>query len=172
MFRRRLCTAIVMSLICGSLQAAEVIPGRWQLVDMLPAGSPVTIKTTAGEQVSCLYFYSDRESVLVVENQGSQRRIPKSIIESVVAEKYDDSIRNGALLGAAAGVGFAVIAAIAPGDMTHRTRVNVGTFGSVLFGLCGMGVGALLDFHHRGRELIYQAKKKADPPKQPVRRFD
>jgi hypothetical protein len=160
MLRKFLSGILACLLATCTLPAAEILPGRWQLVDALPAGTPITIQTRAGERLPCLYFSSDRESLLVVQDRGGQRRILKSTIESVVAEKYDDRLRNGSILGMAAGVGVAVCLATIPGDMTRRNRVNMTTFGSVLFGLCGMGLGALIDFHHKGRQLIYQAIKK------------
>jgi hypothetical protein len=160
MLRRFSSAMLIWSLAVCTLPAGEILRGRWQLVDALSAGSPITIQTSAGEQLPCLYFSSDRESILIVETRGGQRRILKSSIESVTAEKYDDRLRNGAILGIAAGVGVAMCLGMIPKDMTQRNRVNMMTFGSVLFGLTGMGLGTLVDFHHKGRQVIYQAIKK------------
>jgi hypothetical protein len=159
MLRRCLSAILIWVLTVCALSAGEILRGRWQLVDALTAGSPITIQTSAGEQLPCLYFSSDRESILIVETRGGQRRILKSAIESVTAEKYDDRLRNGAILGMAAGVSVAMCLGMIPED-TRRNRVSMMTFGSVLFGLSGMGLGTLIDFHHKGRQLIYQAIKK------------
>ncbi len=159
MIRRSLSLTLALLLVAGSLPAAEVIPGKWQKVDLLPSGSPIIVKTRYGEKIECIYFDSNRDSLLVVEASGNYRRVRKEEVESVVAEKYDDSLANGAIIGLSAGVGVAMLTAAFSKDALHRSRVNIAVFGSVLFGLLGMGIGTLVDYHHRGNELIYVAPK-------------
>ena len=160
MIRRFLSLAVASSLMICSLPAAEVIPGKWQKVDLLPAGSPIIIKTRFGEKLECSYFDSNRESILVVENGRSQRRIRKEDVESIIAQKYDDRLLNGAVIGLSAGVAAALLTAALDKDGLHRNRVNMAVFGSVLFGLAGMGIGTLIDYHHRGSEVIYVSAKR------------
>ncbi len=160
MIRRFLSLAMAFLLLACSLPAAEVIRGKWQKVDMLPAGSPIIIKTRYGEKLECTYFDSNRESLLVVETGRGQRRIRKEDVESVIAEKYDDSLVNGAVIGLSAGVAAALLAAALSKDALHRSRVNIAVFGSVLFGLSGMGIGALVDYRYRGSEVIYLSPKQ------------
>jgi hypothetical protein len=157
MFRKLISAAMAFLLLIVSLPAAEVIPGRWQKVDLLPAGSPITIKTIYGERVPCTYFGSDRETLLIVESRSNQRRIRKTEIESIIAEKYEDRLINGAVIGLSAGVASALLLSLARKNAPHRDRVNLAVFGSVLFGLSGMGIGTLVDFQHSGREEIFRA---------------
>jgi hypothetical protein len=162
MLRRLFYTLMSILLLAGNAPAAEMVRGRWQKVDIMPAGTPITVTTNPGEQVSCIFFSSDRDTILVVETSGTQRRILKSIIQSIVAEKYDDRLRNGSIWGLSAGLTFAALLATVPRDMSQRGRVSAGVFGGVLFGLAGMGLGALADYHIQGRELIYQAAAKKE----------
>jgi hypothetical protein len=159
MFRKFTAAALAFLLLTCSLPAAEVVPGKWQKVDLLPAGSPITIKTIYGEQVPCTYFSSDRETLLIVETLGNQRRIRKAEIESIFAEKCDDRLINGAVIGLSAGVASALLLALARGDSSHQDKVGTAVYGSILFGLCGMGIGTLVDYHHQGREEVYRAAK-------------
>ena len=162
MIRRLLSIAVAFPLLVCSLPAAEVIPGKWQKVDLLPAGSPIIIKTRYGEKLECAYFDSNRESILIVETGAGQRRIRKEDVESIIAQKYDDRLLNGALIGLSVGVAVALLTAALSKDALHRSRVDIALFGSALFGLSGMGIGALVDFHHKGSEVIYVAPKKRD----------
>ncbi len=162
MIRRFPSLAMIILLLAYSLPAAEVIPGKWQKVDMLEAGSPIIIKTKYGEKLKCTYFDSNRESLLIVENGGGQRRIRKEDVESVIAEKYDDRLFNGAVIGLSVGVGATLLTAALSKDSPQRNRVNLAVFGSILFGLTGMGIGSLVDFHHRGSEVIYTAIRQSD----------
>jgi hypothetical protein len=159
MSRKFISAAMAFLFLTGFLPVADVIPGKWQKVDLLPAGSPITIKTIYGEQVPCTYFGSDRETLLIVETRRNQRRIRKAEIETIIAEKYDDRLVNGAVIGLSAGVAFALLLSLARGETSHHDRVTLAVFGSVLFGLCGMGVGTLVDYQHQGREVVYRAAK-------------
>lgn len=161
MARRTLVALMAFVLPICNLSSAEVVRGKWQKVDNLAPASPITITTRPGERLKCTYFSSDRETLLVVEAGGKQRRIPKSVIQTVIAEKYDDRLINGAVVGLIGGITSAALLATLPKDMSHRTRVTTGIFGGVLFGLTGLGIGALIDYHHQGSEVIYQAL----PPK-------
>jgi hypothetical protein len=159
MARRTASAVTILFFFASTLRAAEVIPGRWEKIDLLASGSPITVRTRYSEVIQCTYYDSNRESLLVVETSGAQRRIRKEEVETVIAEQYDDSLKNGMLIGLAAGVAGAIAMASASKDALHRSSANIAVFGSILFGLMGMGVGALADYEHKGRELIYQVPK-------------
>jgi hypothetical protein len=128
-------------------------------VDLLLAGSEIIIKTKYSELLAVRYFGSDWETLLIVDARGGQRRISKAVIESITAEEYDDSLVNGALLGLSAGVGLALLLALISRNWAGHSRGANAAFGGILFGLGGMGIGSLIDYHHRGREVIYLARK-------------
>jgi hypothetical protein len=159
MIKRTASLVTILSFLASSLGAAEIIPGRWEKVDLLTSGSPIIIRTRYSEVIQCTYFDSNRETLLVVETSGAQRRIRKDEVDSIVAEQYDDRLRNGMLIGMSAGVAGAIALSFASEDALHRSRANIAVLGGIMFGLMGMGVGALVDYEHKGRELIYQAPK-------------
>jgi hypothetical protein len=158
--RMQICAVLISVMLTGSARAGGVIPGRWEKVDLLLSGTPIVISLNTGERLSCTYISSDREWLLVVEIQGDQRRIHKYSVDRVIAEKYDDRLVNGAILGLVLGVGSAVSLATIPRGMSRNDRVTYGVYGTVLFGLAGMSAGALLDRTHQGRELLYEAPPK------------
>jgi hypothetical protein len=137
---------------------AQVIPGKWQKVDLLTAGSEVIIRTNYGETLDCFYFSLTDEFLLVVESiSREQRRIPKSSIKQITARRYDDRLRNGALLGLTAGAVSGIAITTATSSRRHKNTAADRVFGSLLFGLLGMGVGVLIDYRHKGDEVLYQA---------------
>lgn len=164
MIRRFLSLTLTFLLLAGFLSAAEIIAGKWQKVDLLPSGSPIIIKTRFGEKIECTYFDSNRDSILVVDRGGNNRRIRKEEVASVIAEKYDDRLVNGAVIGLSAGVAVAMLTAAFSHDAFHRSRANIAIFGGALFGLSGMGIGTLVDYHHRGNELIYLSPGQETDP--------
>ncbi len=165
--RKFLSAAMVVLLLAGSGRAADVIRGKWQKVDVMPSGTPIILKTTGGERVECTYISSDREMVLVVEADDRPRRIRKAEVESIVAEKYEDRLLNGAVIGLSAGVAIALVTAAVSTEVNHRDRAGFAVFGGVLFGLAGMCVGSLVDAHHKGREVVYLAPGAAEKPPLP-----
>ena len=165
--RKSLSAAMAILLLACSSQAAEVIRGKWQKVDLIPSGTPIILKAANGERMECTYISSDREMLLIVETSGNPRRIRKSEVESIIAEKYEDRLFNGAVIGLSAGVAAALLTAAASPEINNRDRAGFIAFGSVLFGLAGMCVGTLVDSHHKGRELIYLAPNAVE--KLPVR---
>jgi hypothetical protein len=140
-----------------------VIPGRWEKVDYLQSGTQVVIALNTGERLECVFVSSDRDSLLVVEIHGDQRRVRKSLVETVTAEKYDDRLANGAILGLLAGVGGAAALSAIPQGISRDDRVTYAVYGSILFGLGGLSIGTLVDHSHKGRELLYEAPKKNTP---------
>lgn len=163
MTRHKYLSAAMALLLLGCTMpvSAQVIPGRWEKVDNLPAESEIIIKTRYGEVVECMYFSSDRETLLIVETGArGQRRILKSSVEKVTASKYDDRLTNGALIGLSAGAGFGALLASISRSASLGNSAGDRVLGAAVFGVLGMGVGALIDYEHRGREVLYEAPKK------------
>lgn len=142
---------------------AQVVPGKWQKVDALPAGTQIIIKTNYGEIVDCVYFSSDRETLLIVEtNGGVQRRIFKPSVEKVTAKNYDDRLTNGAILGLSTGAALGVVLSSLSGREHHSIGVSDRLLGGVVGGLLGLGLGIFIDSQHKGREVLYEAAKRTD----------
>lgn len=147
---------------CISLPlSAQVIPGRWEKVHLLPAGNEVRVYSDSGEILDCFLFSSKGEVLVVVDSLShEQHRIPKSSVQKIIAKDYDDTIKNGALIGLAAGAAGGVLFASLLDSPKHPYSAGDRVLGGLLFGLVGMGIGALIDFKHQGQEVIYEAIKK------------
>jgi hypothetical protein len=154
--------AILLFLQTGPAHA-EVIPGKWQKVDLLQSGSPIILKTVYGEILDCIYFSSSDEMLLVVESVSKQqRRIPKASVEKITAKEYDDPLLNGGLIGISIGAGLGVAFTSLSDTARHRNSASDRVIGCALFGLLGMGVGALVDFKHRAPTVVYEAPRKVN----------
>jgi hypothetical protein len=137
---------------------AQVIPGKWQKVELLPAGSPIVIKTFSGEVLDCFYFHASREILLVVESiSKEQRRIPKSTVRQIIAKDYDDRLLNGGLTGLVAGAAAGILITSVTDTARNNNTAGDHVLGALLFGLLGMGFGSLIDYKHKGREVVYEA---------------
>ncbi len=157
----RKCISAVLAflvLLC-SLPAADVIPGRWEKVDLLISKTPILVKMRSGEQFEATFFSSDRNVLLVVETGGALRRVRKAEVDTVVAEKYDDSLKNGVITGLLVGVAGAALLTFAGHKPDQGSRAPTGVLRGVMLGLVGSGMGALVDYHHKGREVIFEARK-------------
>ena len=154
---------ITLLIIQASPAPAEVIPGKWQKVDLLLAGSKIILKTGYGEILDCIYFGSDDETLLVVESVSKQqRRISKTSVEKITATEYDDRLLNGSLIGLSIGAGLGIALTSATEIARQRNGVGNRVLGCALFGLLGVGFGALVDYKHRGSEVLYEAPKKTE----------
>lgn len=155
---------LILLLLAGAVPVpAQVIPGKWQKVDLLPAGSEIIIKNESGEVLECYYFSSTREILLVVESVSKeQRRIPKSSVKLITAKDYDDRLLNGALLGLSVGVAAGIGVTTVSESARQRNSTTDRAFGAFLFGMLGMGLGILIDYHRRGQEVVYEAPGKTD----------
>ncbi|MEX2273071.1 MAG: hypothetical protein WD690_16485 [Vicinamibacterales bacterium] len=99
-----------------------------------------------------------REAVLLVGDQ--ERRFDLAKVRRI--EKRGDSLKNGALIGAAFGLlGGLLIGALGtceppPGVVTNcedASPIAIGVVGGLLYGAVGAGIDALI----RGRTVLYQA---------------
>jgi hypothetical protein len=156
--------AIILLLILQTAPAsAEVIPGKWQKVDLLLSGTQIILKTHYGEILDCIYFSSTDDILLVVESVSKQqRRILKSSVEKITATQYDDRLLDGSLIGLSVGTGLGLAFTSATNTARHKNSISDRVIGCALFGLLGMGLGALVDYRHRAPEVVYQAPQKTD----------
>jgi hypothetical protein len=149
--------AIAILLLACSSEAAEVIRGKWQKVDLMSSGTPIILKAANGERMECTYISSDREMLLVVDTSGNPRRIRKSEVESIIRSTMTG--RSWIDIGLSVGVAAALIAAISP-EINHRDRAGRGIwqrlFGSRASAHCGFSIskGRRPTGAQRGRKVL------------------
>ncbi len=81
---------------------ADVIPGRWEKVEVQKQGTELTLILHSGEPVYGLLKEVTHDTVIVTEKGGGQRSVTKSSIHRVETTRID-STRSGTLIGLAIG---------------------------------------------------------------------
>lgn len=153
-------------LLAAATVQAEVVPGRWELVDRLGSDTPIIIEFKAGERMECMYIGSSPETITYVDDTGIERTTPKKDIHKIeFAKKTGDSLKNGAGYGAVLGAAGAILALTAYAKSVTASgpiidRESAGIF--ILAGLTGAGIGALsgaaIDASIKGRKVLYKAR--------------
>jgi hypothetical protein len=106
---RHIASAITIPSLTSSSLPAGVIPGRWEKVDRLPLGKPITLTLKTKDRVAGTYKRSDAKTLEVADPSGEERNLPKSEVKEIVSgEMAKDGLGNGALIGMAVGGGVAL----------------------------------------------------------------
>ena len=153
-------------LLTVSTVRADVLPGRWELVDALEPGTPVIIRLKAGDRMECVFKGSSPVDVIFADERGNEGRLPKSeILRIEMAEKTGDGLANGALIGMGLGAAGAIGALYAYADSVTASGPiwggdSAGYF--ILAGFVGAGIGALVgmaaDASIKKNKVLYEAR--------------
>lgn len=158
----------LLSVLLMGYTVAGVIPGRWDKVDRLPAGTAIILETASqGVLEGSLAAFDDSGLTLHVEDRLVH--LPKSeILKVSTGDKRSGSGGKGALTGAAiGGASLALFLALAAAadDCTPGIQivcVSPGQ-GAAVGGAIGGGVGALIGFgvakSRKSREVLYVAAR-------------
>ena len=157
----KLITALAGLMLAPSTLRADVIPGRWEIVDSLEPGTPIVIKLKAGDRIECSLKAVRPDSLELVESTGRETTILKSDVKEIVSlVKKGDSLRNGVLWGLVIGGAGGTAA----GAATSKRATNEGGSGvgwAAIWGSVGAGIGALAGFlgdaARRSRPVFYRA---------------
>ncbi len=163
---KKFVTAFAVNLLATTAVQAEIIPGRWELVDRLEPDTPIIIKLKAGERMECSFKRSNPEEVIFIDDVGTERSIPKNeILRIESSEKTGDSLKNGAGYGAVIGAAGAVVGLLAYAHSVTDSGPVVGSESAGYFfaaGLAGAGIGALtgigIDASFKGRKVLFKAR--------------
>ena len=121
----------------------------WESVAFIPVVSPLEVDLTTGETLNGL-FRSVDEQTLVLEQDGTLRRVPRAEIQRVVLYQGPHAGR-GSLWGLGSGAVIGLAAALsAEGSDTG------GAFTAAMFAGIGAGIGALIGTLVRERAVIYE----------------
>lgn len=134
--RIRLIALSVVWIFVTSMAIADVIPGRWEKVDALEAGSPLILELVAGDRIDGEFVASTPEDLTIRRQEGNPQTLPKSAIAQIsLVRRAKHRAAIGAAIGAGAGVATGL--AISSGfDETFFAR------GDLMALTCG-GIGAL-----------------------------
>lgn len=133
---------LVASLSAAISAGAETIPGRWELVAALDAGTAIAVKSFGNDPVEGAFVKLDPEYLILSDAQNPEIRILKNQVLEVTRHKtkrFWTVTKFGAIAGFAAGL----TAGLAAGDDGVFDDTSAGSNGLIL-GAIGAGAGALI----------------------------
>jgi hypothetical protein len=150
---------------CLVLAASELYPdniaGQWERVDAQAPGTSLIIQLKAGDKFKCSYRRSNPDTIVVHDQKGIEREVPK--MDVVRVEKSKRSGNRSVWVGALAGaIPMALLGALfghGLGDDWGDTLM-----GAALLGGVGAAIGALVGFVvsklHKDKETLYVSPNK------------
>lgn len=150
--------AVVVSLLCAAgtpVAAQEVASSFEQLAVLVKPGDKVTVVEITGTETKGQIGKLSRDA-LTLMTSGGPRRIGEADV-ATIAQRRDDSLKNGAIIGAVAGTayfltGLALLGDSDGGDVIVPAAVGWG----VVFAGLGAAAGAGIDALILRRQVIYQ----------------
>jgi len=139
--RIQLVVLSVVFLFVTALGLADVIPGRWEKVDQLEAGSALVLELTAGDRIECEFVSSTPEELTIETDEGRRQPIPKASIARISLVKPR---KNRAVIGAAIGAGAGVATGLAVSSQFDETFFARGDLMALTCGAIGALTGALI----------------------------
>ena len=140
---------------------AETIPGRWELVASLEAGTEITVKSFANEPVQGAFLKLDPEYLILSDPLNPEIRVLRNQVIEVIrvqTKKFWTATKIGALSGFAAGL----VVGLAAGDDGVFDDMSAGSNGLILGGI-GAGAGALVgkavETTRRQEVVIYRSAR-------------
>lgn len=144
-YRTRFVALILLGLISFPVHAG-VIPGRWEKVAHLDAGSRLTVEMKRGDQIKG-HFMGLSEADLDLLVHPSRVSIPKADIRRIKHHPTDglgDGVGRGAAVGAGIGAFFGGALGGNEGGGIEGALI-VGSLGAGIGALFGVGIGLISD---------------------------
>ena len=138
---------LVMTCLSSIALRGGVVPGRWEKIEGLEAGTGIVVSLNSGEKMDSFYRGTTEDGITVVSSDGQEHKLPKSAVAKIeTLEKKRGPVWDGALIGAA--VGMAVSGALLAkyGDSSIAGAV-LGFYGGL-----GAGIGLAIDAGVAGRK--------------------
>ena len=150
-------TLAFLTLAIASLEAA-VIPGRWEKVEALEAGHPITVTLKCWERIKGSFHVLHKESLVIKKGNEQELALPK--IDVIKVESQDrtnnDSLINGPMWGAILGAGFSALGTALGSDIHSGEAAGVIALSAGL----GAGIGFIGDVLIKTPDVFYEASEK------------
>ena len=146
---------LILVILLAVPAQAQVIPGRWEKIDVLSFETPITVDLKNGDRIKG-QFEGLSPSELSLRTHSAQAAIPRAEVGRIMMYENDSRV-NGTLFGAGVGAGIGVAIVIIAGSGVQSE------FGETAsgFALLGAGIGALggwgIDATSRKEIVLYQA---------------
>jgi hypothetical protein len=137
-----------------TLLIAGVVPGRWEKVEILSPGEPLTVILKTGDRIEGAFVGIECEVLRIDGYAGRDTKIPKQEVDRVEFT-VNDGVSNGALWGAVIGFAGPAIVTFASGvDKTeYPLGLGIGVIGAAAGGL----IGWQTDKSRAKTEVLYHA---------------
>lgn len=151
---------VLLFCIATALIHAEVIPGRWEKVHALDERAPIILDLDGGEKIEAQFLSLEDETILVKDEGGTERRIPKVQIrkisgrDRVIKDSVVDGLAWGALAGGMVGL-VPLILFLSEDDLTSEI---IGW--SALATGVGAGTGLAADALTKSHEVYYVGRSE------------
>ena len=144
---------LVLLLAVTATAPAQELAGTFdQLRVLVKPGDALTVTDVSGLRLRGTLAELSSSS-LVLEVSGTRRALQSAEIDAI-EKRGADSLRNGALIGLAAGAGlFGTVIGATTGDRGYAVG------GAVVYGGIGAGIGVGIDALIEGRRVIYAASR-------------
>ena len=149
--------AVFLQLCAGGtpVEAQDVASSFEQLTVLVKPGDKISVVDVTGREAGGRIGTLSRDALTLVTEAGPRRLGEGDVAQ--VRQRRDDSLKNGAIIGAVAGAAYFVTAAALLRD-SDGGDVIVGTAiaGGVLFAGMGAAAGVGIDALIARRQVIYQ----------------
>ena len=161
---------VVFLLLCAGttrLEAQEVAASFEQLTVLVQPGDQITVVDVTGRKTKGRIGKVSRDELILVDSAGP-RRLSEVDVASI-SQRRDDSLKNGAIIGAVAGTAyFATAAALLRdsdgGEVIISTAIVWGVLSAGIGAAAGVGIDALISRRH----VIYQKPGRSKVSVSPV----
>jgi hypothetical protein len=139
------------------LSAQEVASSFDQLVVLVKPGDKIAVVDAAGRETSGRIDKLSRDALILVTPAGSRQFSADDVAR--ITQRRDDSLRNGAIIGALAGTAYFVTGAVLLSDSDGGGVIVPAAIGwGVMFAGLGAAAGAGIDALVAGKQLIYHKR--------------
>jgi hypothetical protein len=150
--------AVLLVFVCAGgtpLRAQEIASSFDQLVVLVKPGDQIAVFDVDGRETTGRIGTLSRDGLILVTRAGSRRF--DAVEVAAIRQRRDDSLRNGAMIGAAAGAAYFITGAALLHDSDGGGVIVPAAIGwGVMFAGTGAAAGVGIDALISGKQLIYQ----------------
>ncbi len=155
---KHLTIGLVCVLLCAggtSVHAQEIASSFEQLAVLVKPGDKITLVDVTGQETNGRIGKLSADALILVTSAGSRQLGEVDV--AAITQRRDDSLKNGAIIGAVAGAAYyATAAALFAGIDEGEVIIHTAIAGGVLFAGLGAAAGVGIDALISSRQVIYQ----------------
>jgi hypothetical protein len=163
-------SGVVFVLFCAAgnpVEAQEVASSFDQLTVRVAPGDEITVVDVSGRKTKGRLGKLSRDELILVDSAGP--RLLGEVDVATISQRRDDSLTNGAIIGAVAGTAyFATAAALLQDSDGGEVIISTAILGGVFCAGIGAAAGVVIDALISRRHVIYQKPARSRVSVSPV----